>query len=87
MKMFHFLAAAAAVGGLAAPAAAQYGYPSAGQPYGYGQPAYGYGQPYGYQQGYTQNPVEQIIGQLLGNRYNVNDRSAVSRWEWAAHWS
>lgn len=76
MKIVHFLAAAAAVGGIAAPAAAQYGYPqgypSAGQPYGYAQP-------YGYQQGYAQNPVEAIIGQLLGNRYNVTDRQAVSR--------
>src|SRR6185369_6170831 len=36
--------------------------------------------PYGYpQQGYGQNPVGQIIDQLLGNRYNVTDRQAVSR--------
>jgi len=88
----HYLAAAAAIGALAVPAAAQttypYGYqqpvpqPYPGQPgYGY-QPAYpGYPQQsYGYgQQGYAQNPVNQIIDSLLGNRYNVSDRQAVSR--------
>ena len=82
-------AAAAAIG--AAPAAAQYNpypnqpgynypaYPGQAypQPYpGYGQP--GYGQP-AYGQGYAQNPVGAIIDQLLGNRYNVTDRQAVSR--------
>ena len=77
-NLTRYLVAAAATAGLAVPAAAQYGYPqpgypSAGQPYGYGQPS-GYGQG-----GYGQNPVEQIIGQLLGNRYNVTDRQAVSR--------
>ena len=84
----RFLAAAAAIGGLAAPLAAQgYGYPQPsypqvpqpypGQPgYGYGQQTYGqpaYGQP-----GYTTgNPVTDIIDSLLGNRYNVTDRQAV----------
>ena len=58
------------------------GYP--GQTYpGYGQPGYGqsgYGQPgYGYNQGYGQNPVGQIIDQLLGNRYTVSDRTAISQ--------
>ncbi len=78
-----FLVAAAAIGGFAAPAAAQYGYPQpvypqqVPQPYP-GQPGYGYGQQV-YGQGYAQNPVGQIIDQLLGNRYNVNDRTAVSR--------
>src|SRR5678816_3280543 len=87
-----FAAAAAAIGGVSAPLAAQtaypYGYqqpmpqPYPGQPgYNY-QPAYpGYpqqGYAYG-QQGYTQNPVNQIIDQLLGNRYNVTDRQAVSQ--------
>ena len=55
MKMFHFLAAGAAVGGLAAPLAAQSSYPyqsypvqqaypqAVPQPYP-GQPGYGYGQ-------------------------------------------
>ncbi|WP_196233092.1 hypothetical protein [Sphingomonas segetis] len=91
----HYLAAAAAVGALAVPAAAQTAYagyqqqyqqyqPQVPQPYP-GQPGYGYQQGYGqqgysgYGQGYAQNPVEQIIGQLLGTRYNVTDRTAVSR--------
>jgi hypothetical protein len=34
---------------------------------------------YGYSQGYTGNPVTDIIDQLLGNRYNVTDRQAVRR--------
>jgi hypothetical protein len=83
-----FLAATAAIGSLAAPAAAQYypqqptypqqqyqqQYPQ--QPYqqAYPQNGYAYGQ-----QGYSQNPIEQIINGLLGNRYNVTDRQAVSR--------
>ena len=100
----HYFAAAAAIGALAVPAAAQtaypYGYqqqnvqyqqvpqPYPGQPgYGYqqGYPAYnqgypGYAQPsYGYNQGYAQNPVSQIINSLLGNRYSVTDRQAVSQ--------
>jgi len=91
----HTLAAAAAIGALAVPAAAQtaypYGYqqqyqqvpqPYPGQPgYGYAQQGYsGYGQPsYGYNQGYAQDPVSQIINSLLGNRYNVTDRQAVSQ--------
>jgi hypothetical protein len=78
----RFLAAAAAIGGLSAPLAAQapyaYGYPQQGYPQtaypGYQPQAYGYGQ-----QGYAQNPVGQIIDQLLGNRYNVTDRQAVSQ--------
>jgi hypothetical protein len=115
----HYLAAAAAIGVLAVPAAAQtaYGYqpqypqyqqpaypqqaypgyaqPSYAQP-GYAQPGYGqssygqysYGQPsygqsgYGqnaYGQGYAQNPISQIINSLLGNRYSVTDRQAVSQ--------
>lgn len=92
----HYLAAAAAIGALSAPAAAQSSYPyqsypvQAPQPYP-GQPGYGYSQQafpgytqpgvdYGYgQQGYAQNPVGQIIDSLLGNRYNVTDRQAVSQ--------
>lgn len=90
----HYLAAAAAMGALAIPAAAQTAYP-----YGNQQPAYpqyqqpytpqqayptyqqpSYGQPaYGYNQGYAQNPVSAIIDGLLGNRYNVTDRQAVSQ--------
>ena len=45
---------------------------------GYPQQAYGYGYSYG-QQGYAQNPVQQVIDSLLGNRYNVSDRQAVSQ--------
>jgi hypothetical protein len=71
------LAAAAAIGALAAPASAQYG-----QPYPYPYPQqYPQGYPGypGYPQGYGQNPIDQIIGQLLGNRYSLTDRQAVSR--------
>ena len=97
----HFMAATAAIGAFAAPAAAQYApqaYPQYQQAYpqpqaypGYAQPAPAYGQPgYGYaqqgygqqgygQQGYGQNPVGSIIDQLLGNRYSVTDRTAVSQ--------
>jgi len=73
-----YLAAAAAIGAIAAPAAAQYGYQQPTYP-GYAQPAYGYGQQAYGQQGYAQNPVGAIVDQLLGNRYNVSDRQAVSR--------
>ena len=81
----RFLAAIAALG-LAAPAAAQYQYPQQSYPYPqqtypqqYPQQTYPYqGQQYGYgQQGYTGNPVTDIIDQLLGTRYNVTDRQAV----------
>ena len=77
----HYLAAAAAIGAIAAPAAAQTAYPGYPQQYPQYQQSYpGYAQPaYGYNQGYAQNPVGQIIDQLLGNRYNVNDRQAVSQ--------
>lgn len=85
----RYLAGAAALGALAAPAAAQYYpqqpyqqqyqqpyaqpvYPQQG--YAYGQQGYAYGQP-----GYNQNPISTIIDSLLGNRYNVTDRQAVSR--------
>ena len=64
-------AGAAAAVGIAAPAAAQYPYP---QPYPYPQTYPGYPQ-----QGYGQNVVGSIIDQLLGNRYNVTDRQAVSQ--------
>lgn len=74
----RYLAAAAAIGGLSAPLVAQnpypYGYPQQGYPQAYPQQAYP-----GYSQGYGQNPVGQIVGQLLGNRYNMTDRQAVSR--------
>jgi hypothetical protein len=81
-----YLAGAAAIGGIAAPLAAQnpYPYPPQGYPQqGYPQQAYpGYGQPGynpNYNPGYSGNPVTDVIDQLLGNRYNVSDRSAVSR--------
>ncbi|HEV2594066.1 MAG TPA: proline-rich domain-containing protein [Sphingomicrobium sp.] len=85
------LAAAAAIGGLSAPIAAQspYAYPQQGYPQqgypqqGYpqqGYPQQGYPQSYPgyrYNQGTTGNPVTDIIDSLLGNRYNVSDRQAV----------
>ena len=74
-----FLTTASLAGGLAAPLAAQYPYP---QPYPQTQPyPYGYQQnyPYGYQQPYGGTVMDQVIGQLLGNRYNVTDRQAISR--------
>jgi hypothetical protein len=82
MKTLYLLTAAAAVGAMAVPASAQqpYAYPYAQpvpQPYP-GQPGYGYAQQ-GYAQPYAANPIAQIVNQLLGNRYNVNDRTAVSR--------
>ena len=77
----HYLAAAAAIGALAVPAAGQTAYP-----YGYQQQYQQVPQPYpgqpGYNQGYSghaQDPVSQIINSLLGNRYNVTDRQAVSQ--------
>ena len=95
MTMYKSVLAAAALIGIAAPAAAQYPYPQQ-QPYPQqypqpapGQPGYGYygqqgyGQAYG-QQGYGQqpygnDPMGQMIGQLLGNRYNVSDRTKVQQ--------
>jgi len=82
----HVLAASAAIGSLAAPAAAQYypqapsypQYQQAPQPYP-GQPGYGYAQQQGSSQGYAaQDPISQVVNSLLGNRYNVTDRQAVS---------
>ena len=78
-RTVSLLAALAAAGGLAAPALAQSGYPYPQQPYPqYPQPQYPQGYP---QQGYQQqgNPIQQVIDQLLGNRYNVTDRTAVQR--------
>jgi hypothetical protein len=83
----RMMGAAALLGGVAAPAAAQYAYPQQTYPQQtypqyqqYPQqtyPGYGYQEGYGYQQGTTGNPVTDIIDQLLGNRYNVTDRQAV----------
>ena len=98
MKTLTLLSAAAAVGVMAVPAAAQSSYAYQNYPvqqtYPYaqpvpqpypGQPGYGYAQP-GYAQPYGTNPVEQIINQLLGNntQYSVTDRTAVSRCATAA---
>jgi hypothetical protein len=69
----RILAAAAAITSLAAPAAAQYPYPYP-QPYPQTYPGYPYGQ-----QPYGGTVIDQVIGQLLGNRYNVTDRTAISR--------
>ena len=75
-----YFVAAAIIGGLAMPAAAQapypYPQPAPGQPgYGYYPPQQGYGQ-----QGYGYNdPIGQAINQLLGNRYNVTERTAISQ--------
>ena len=63
MTMFRFLAAGAAIGALAAPAAAQT----------YGDPGYGYG----YNPG--QQILQGVVDGLLGNRYNTADRGAVHR--------
>ena len=90
-NFIRYFAATAAIGGLSAPLAAQNPYPQQGYPQqgypqqGYpqqGYPQQGYPQqayPYDYNQGYGENPVGQIIDQLLGNRYNVTDRQAVSQ--------
>jgi hypothetical protein len=63
-----------------------YAYPQTGYAYpqtGYAYPQTGYAYPG--QQGYgQQNVVGAIIGQLLGNRYNVTDRTAVTQCATAA---
>lgn len=81
----RFAAAAAALGCVAAPAAAQYysgnqqTYPQYQQTYPQHQQTYpGYGYNQGYNQSYSQNPIAAIIDQLLGDRYSVTDRQAVS---------
>jgi hypothetical protein len=92
MTITRLLAAAAAIGGFAVPAAAQSGYPypqaypqtypqayPQQYPQGYPQQYPQTGYPYPGQQGYSNNPVNQIINQLLGNRYNVTDRTAVAQ--------
>jgi hypothetical protein len=95
MRIFHFLAAAAAAGGIAAPLAAQSSYPYQNYPvqqvypnqqvYPQAVPQPYPGQPgYGYNQGYNpaygnEGSIGQIINQLLGNRYSVSDRTAVGQ--------
>ena len=92
MTIFKSVLTAAALIGIAAPAAAQYPDPQQ-QPYppqqypqpAPGQPGYGYYPQQGYgQQGYSQqpygnDPMSQVIGQLLGTRYNVSDRTKVQQ--------
>ena len=80
MKILTGAAGLAAAVGLATPASAQY-YPQPGYPQqGYPQPGYGYG---------TQNPVGQVLGQILGygrypygnygyNQYN-NQSAAIDQ--------
>ena len=95
-RMTILLAVGAATVAAAAPAAAQapyqntypqpgYGYPQQGYPQqGYpqqGYPQQGYAYP---NQGQAQGGVSQIINQLLGNRYQANDRYAVERCATAA---
>ena len=83
MTAYPRILAAALAGAAAAatsPAAAQtYPYP---YPYPQQYPQQYPGQTYPYPgqtYPYGGTVVDQVIGQLLGNRYNVNDRSAVSR--------
>lgn len=81
MRTVALLTAAAALGAVATPAAAQYyPQPQAPQPYP-GQPGYGYPQ-----QGYPQNGYPQqggiagIIGQLLGGRnYAATDQQLIAQ--------
>ena len=92
-RMTILLAVGAATVAAAAPAAAQSTYQS---PYAYPQQSYpqaypqGYAYPQGqYPQGYAypgqgQPGVTNVINQLLGNRYQANDRYAVERCATAA---
>ena len=72
MKLVIALVAGTVTIAVAQPTTAQ-------NPYPYPQPSYPAPAYPGY--GYSQqgNPMAQIIDQLLGNRYNVNDRTAVQR--------
>ena len=88
-RMIILLAAGAAGLAVGVPAAAQTPYQS---PYTYPQQTYppGYAYPQGqYPQGYAypnqgQTGISQMINQLLGNRYEANDRYAVERCATAA---
>ena len=77
IRVTTLLAAGAVSLAFAASASAQTPYP-----YPYPQPGYPQGQYYPPQQG--QGGVSQIINQLLGNRYQANDRYAVERCATAA---
>jgi hypothetical protein len=73
----RILIAASVLGSLAAPAAAQTDYPPQGYPQGYPPPGY---DPQTYTpQTYSDpgNVIGSVIDSLLGNRYNVTDRTAV----------
>ena len=70
----RFLTVAALGGGIAAPLGAQVPYPYP-QPYPQTYPP-GYAYP---GQGYGSGGIQSVIDQLLGNRYNVTDRQAVSQ--------
>src|SRR4051794_24027974 len=74
----HVLAAAAAIGSFAAPAAAQYYPQQPAYPQNSRQDEQQYQQGYG-QQASSQSPIQSIIDSLLGNRYNVSERQAVSQ--------
>jgi opacity protein-like surface antigen len=88
--MTHFarlLAAAAALGCMAGPAAAQYGqpyppYPPSGYPPYNNYP----GQPYPGYPGYGSGGgiIGNIIDNLIGNRWNVSDRQAIRSCAYAA---
>ena len=80
MTLFKSVMIAAALVGIATPAAAQYPYPQPMPQPAPGQPGYGYYPQQGYGQqpyGYGNDPIGQAINQLLGNRYNVSERTAV----------
>ena len=84
-RLTILLAAGAAGLAVGVPAAAQaqyqspYAYPPQAYPQGQYYPQQGYGYP-----GQPQGGISQIIGQLLGNRYQANDRTAVERCATAA---
>jgi hypothetical protein len=82
-KLTALLTAAALAGGFATPLAGQYypppTYPPSTYPYpGQTYPGYPYSNQYGYQSG-PNSVIGQVIDNLLGNRYSVSDRGAVSR--------
>ena len=77
-RLTILLAAGAATIAVAVPASAQSPYQ---YPYPYPQQGYPQGQYYPQQ---PQGGIGQIIGQLLGNRYQANDRYAVERCATAA---
>jgi len=84
-RLFICLAAGAATLAVAVPVSAQssyqYPYPNQGYPQ-QGYPLPTHQQVYGAPQG--QNAISQMIGSLLGNRYQTNDRYAVERCATAA---